>query len=341
MDIKKIDAILAARRILKADDKKDPKKPPEGYESWEEFNAAHPRGAGGRFGSGGSSEDSAEATSDQAANSVGKGEPGFIPPDNSAERKAFDKEFPIIDNGSKEPDDPNIAKLTASVAYSADTDHRTAGKIKDPEGNVLSLTNGFLDPRIAERSAGTTAVMAGSTGMVAGMVMGGGLVGGTVGGIIAGAMLNSSVRSSLEELATTKDFGSRIDTIGNVLAGRMMAMDEPKFTKVAPGVYKATYITSAVDPKIAAQKDIQMGSDTKPSQRHAVQLTVVSTYRGPAYAEKYPASKGWETSITNAQAGPSYTSTATQGMYRVSTLVNEMKANLPPTASEYKPLPTE
>jgi hypothetical protein len=105
MDIRKINALLAARKLLKTpkkdddvyeslldidlnniapststtevgddveealpknktkakedEDKKPEGAPPHGYASWEEFNRVHPRGAGGKFGSGGGSSSAA------------------------------------------------------------------------------------------------------------------------------------------------------------------------------------------------------------------------------------------------------------------------------------------
>ncbi len=52
---KELDAALKHMRdsIQKAKEEEDKKDPPEGYDSWEQFNQEHPRGEGGKFGSGG------------------------------------------------------------------------------------------------------------------------------------------------------------------------------------------------------------------------------------------------------------------------------------------------
>lgn len=366
MDIRKIDAILAARRLLKADKPKPEDEqegaPPSGYESWEEFNRVHPRGAGGRFGSGGGSNGDTVASPKEGDESkklenltIGSDRPGYIPPVATEDSKEFPDIVPTEDGPDMWP--AGRMKLAATLAYMADVDPRFKD-LKSSDGKRISLTNGMLDP-VGNRnitsadmvqtsstgaimnSAISTAAVANIAGATTTNVVQGaaaGAIGGAFAGIIAGVAMNAAVRSSLEDLSKTSpnSYGPRREAVGAQLAGRLVPATDLEFSKVSPGVYRTSYVTSAISPDVAQNKDVVMGSDRKPQERHAVQVDAIMIYRGDAYKAKYPETDGWEASITNIAAGPAYKSEATQGLYMASTLEKEVRANLPPAASMYQ-----
>ncbi len=97
----------AASRAVGGGKDDEDKKPPEGYESWEEFNNAHPRGPDGKFGGGGGN----------STESAKPAEP--TDEENAAKGKALSKEYADAQNAAN-PETLGIKGVTLGRTITRD-----------------------------------------------------------------------------------------------------------------------------------------------------------------------------------------------------------------------------
>jgi len=352
MDIRKIDAILAARKLLKAanneEDKKPEGSPPHGYASWEEFNRSHPRGADGRFGSGGGSSNAtagegtgtvntpSDSKEEAAAQSLGKDKPGYIEPDMSAERKAFEKAFPIKDDGEDlKLTGWDALRATQSLTIGMDLDPRTAGCIKDDDGKPLSLmgknpdtlgwnvnaiaqsttvgagvgaVSGFVAAQGAAQAVNASGIAGArvTPGMQAGAVAGS-MVQGAALGFVAGLIGNAIDAHAVKGILEAKNYAERMDSAGIRVAKAGLFADAGLHTWIRPnGEPNMLKLEGTkIAPGVYKVQYLQfVPSPTHPSKAIPVLITASATRR-PTLEDKHSDTNGWDIQVTNAVRGPS------------------------------------
>jgi hypothetical protein len=266
---------------------------------------------------------SSTTSQEAVALSVGTSKSGFIPPDRSQKRLAFEKDYPIT-----KPSKAALGELTShyhnlrmgqAIAIGADFDSRTAGILKDSNGAPLSVT-GKVSYRTDEAvsqgvSLGiTTGAAMGLTSVAAinqqaatvGMelttsgtaqVMTAQVVQGVITGLIAGGIHSSMANTAMEEISRAKNFGERVEATTSVAAHVM-----PSSSPIGPYGQRNTrtppiYITDSVVKRLLVAVDdenLEFNGSSK-----VVLITTVGTYRGEKYKKKYPNSSGWEYRVTN------------------------------------------
>ena len=259
---------------------------------------------------------------EQAALRIGADKTGFIPPDRTDERLAFEREFPAVaatdEAFERLATHGHSTRAAQVIFFAADIDDRTSGFLKDPRGNPLSVTGRFSVDGSSAISQGV--VMGGASGLASGAmaissinnqvasqglklspagrnaVMGGNMASGLFAGFIAGAIHAGQAESAFNGFLESHSFGERMEhstlTAAHVLggasplgvAGEWSTGSKPVL--VTPGVAKRVFLAAA------EQKEINL-------RQRLFLISTVAVYRGGAYESQYPNTSGWEYRITN------------------------------------------
>jgi hypothetical protein len=234
---------------------------------------------------------------------VGADKSGFILPDESRERNEFAKSYPITAPNDQAYNDIlgrtfNV-KLGRVLMLAADIDKRTSGFIKDGNGNVLSVSNLMT----FESSAVLTGAVVGSNQAIASAInpnltinptqsVGANIGAGFAVGLFVGLVGDILDNAAIADVASKYNFGPRMEAIrgfGNLPIS--FPIDKLGFTsgnnhrKIAPGLVRSIFLVSG-------KKTLQFKTQT-------FFISTVGVFRGEKYRSAYPATNGWEFSITN------------------------------------------
>jgi hypothetical protein len=236
---------------------------------------------------------------------VGSKGTGYVPPDNTADRRAFENDFPLAsfpNDLSKVFDRSYLDKVGQVIAWSIDLDRRTSGVLRH-EGTPVSVTGRFNYS--STRAINSDAVGAAAISMVANasgfqVVPSmspalGGLGVGLVGGIISGLITSFAVESTINGFIKSQDFGERMGHASGVIAHQahiphMQAISEFFFGQPSPEI---------VDSRVVRYVFARVGEKNLDYSTRVFFASTIAAYRGKIYEEKYPATKGWEFVVTN------------------------------------------
>lgn len=319
MDTRKIDAILAARALLKADKPKDEnkpeedKKPPTGYESWEEFNNAHPRGPDGKFGSGGSS--SSESSSTSSSNNSYDYPTDTSNVDTSGNIDDAGTTFKIIRapqiTAFTLDSDPKFSNITSEDGFRMSFTGLVDGEVPAPPSSIgpsmqvgasVGAASGLHAIQSANRALARADIPARVSSGLRTETIARNTAVGLAHGLIAGAINDSIRNSDLKDMVSATNFGERAqatNVTGLTSRDRVLWVEpRAKPREVSPGVYESTYYAT---PKVLNGKPSPKGDAVYSTPQQRAAITVHHTYRGPAYAEKYPKTDGWETQVVSVK----------------------------------------
>jgi hypothetical protein len=255
------------------------------------------------------------------ANLVGKGFSGYIPPEISEQRKAFEKEFPI-----QKPDQSEANTLKShnhnmrvgqALALGSDFDSRTAGALKDNYNQPKSVTGRVTYRTNDALSKGALAGM--TTGAAMGVVAIGSInntvgdvgleltsygetvviidqmIEGLVTGLIAGGIHASMANEATLKIIQAKTFGERVDAT-TLVAAHVMGFGALPIgpNGIANTRMPAINITDGVIKRVLVSGRAESNGSTR-----WVFITAVGSYRGDEYKKVHPYSSGWEYRITN------------------------------------------
>jgi hypothetical protein len=242
----------------------------------------------------------------QVITAVGEQRSGFVPPGTDSERQSIESEFPAIaySRDSLSALDPGyLAKVGQVIAWGIDLDTRTSGFLKH-QGTPLSVTGRFTFDSLSTVNAAvvqgvttnTVATVATGFQLAPGVSsLASGLGVGLLGGLITGVIASVAVESTISGFLSSKSFGERMSHASGMGAHqqyipRMAAISEFYYTNATP---------EEINPKAiriifsrAADKNINYST-------RVFFASTIGIYRGGPFAEKYPATKGWDFIVTN------------------------------------------
>lgn len=252
---------------------------------------------------------------------VGEDKTGFIAPDRSDERLAFEKEFPAVAATDEEFDrlagHNNTVRAAQVIFFSADIDDRTSGFLRDSRGAPLSVTGRFSVDNSSAISHGV--MMGGVSGIASGAiaissinnqvasqglklspmgqsaVMGGNMASGLLAGFIAGVIHARQAESTFNGFLESKSFGERMEH-STLTAAHVLGMANPLGTA---GEWNTRTKSVLVTPGVAKRIFWAIGQKETNLRQRLFLISTVAVYRGGAYESKYPNTLGWEYRITN------------------------------------------
>lgn len=252
---------------------------------------------------------------------VGEDKTGFISPDRSDERLAFEKEFPAVAATDEEFErlagHNNTVRAAQVIFFSADIDDRASGFLRDPLGAPLSVTGRFSVDSSSAISQGV--MMGGVSGIASGAmaissinnqvasqglklsptgqsaVMGGNMASGLFAGFIAGAIHAGQAESTFNGFLESKSFGERMEH-STLTAAHVLGGASPLGTA---GEWNTRTKSVLVTPGVAKRIFWAIGQKETNLRQRLFLISTVAVYRGGAYESKYPNTLGWEYRITN------------------------------------------
>jgi hypothetical protein len=235
---------------------------------------------------------------------IGENKTGFIKPDESKERADFVEKYPVAI-----PDDKayeNLLGFTYNnkvgqvLRLSADLDKRTSGFVVDDKGIQLSVSNMMVFESNAVVSG---AVSGGSSQAIASGVSSKSLINptqgaganigaGLVAGLLAGFIHQMQADAAIAGIVSKNNFGARMEE-ATISAVMPTAVKIDKFgipsnksnVIIAPGLVKSIYV-------VTGKKNLQF-------KNQVFLISTIAVYRGVEYEKLFPATKGWDFSITN------------------------------------------
>jgi hypothetical protein len=249
---------------------------------------------------------------------LGADKTGFINPDRSSDRTAFEKKYPV--QSAKENDYASLTSLDHKIKVgqvlllSADLDSRTSGSLKNANGDYISISGRFevnSNETISERalSSGLAGAAVGLTNISsinsqlsrAGLqlstrgqtaAISASASTGLLSGLIYGAVASQQIQSAINGIVRATNFGERMK----------YATSSPEMPHSLPLSHNAVWNTEKpikIADGIVKRIFAYTGELDHTYKKNLFLISVVAVYRGDKYAGDFPSTLGWEYRITN------------------------------------------
>lgn len=252
---------------------------------------------------------------------IGAEKTGYVGEDLTEDRKQLDINFPIVPHDKASLDAISDShnhrmRIGQALVFSADTNQRTSGFLKDKDNKPLSISGRFTpNPDAAILQGLTSGVAIGAASGVmtvnsinsqlsssglklsqtgTNAVAGGQMAQGLVAGLLAGGIHAAMAETAIKEIVSAKTFGEMVQ--GTTLVAAHLL---PNLAALGPDGLVGTSAPIVLAPGIVKRYFLKFNQKTLDYKNQYTLITAIGTYRGRSYEEKYPYTSGWDYYISN------------------------------------------